>query len=257
MNNLPVSRILAAFFFVIIIMLGIFKGQVGQPDTSIALSPPGFKNIIGTDMLGRDLAERLLLASTLSLIISGVAWSLALIIGIAVGSTAAYLDGTSFSRFIEELIAITFATPFLIVLVGVLGLMGPGITNAYIALLLFAWAAPARHSLSMVRQLKSATFIRATLSFGYKPYHIIRWVIIPKVFPSVATASIAILPEILALDVALSFFGLGAQPPTPTIGGLLIDGLNYGIVAWWMMIFPVIALSILCISLRLLQLNTA
>ena len=244
------KRILAALSLVSIVTLGLALGSVGQPDTTNILTPPSAVHWFGTDALGRDLGLRLLQACALSLLVSGLAWAVALAVGIAIGATAAYIEVSPVARAIDELIAITYATPFLVVLVGILGLLGPGTVNAYVVLLLFAWAAPARHTMSIVRHLRNATHVRAVLALGFRPSQTIRFVLVPEVLPAVVTASLSVLPEILALDVALSFFGLGAQPPTPTIGGLLVDGLAYGTVAWWVVLFPVLFLSVICLLMR-------
>lgn len=248
-----VRRTIAGSALAAVAVFGVAMGNAGQPDMASILIPPCAEHWLGADALGRDLGMRLLQASALSLLVSGFAWAVALGLGVAIGAIGAYLESTPVSSAIHELITVTYATPFLVVLVGILGLLGPGTANAYLALLLFAWAAPARHAMIIVRDLRNATHMRAMLALGFRPIQTVCFVVLPEVFPSVATASLAVLPEILALDVALSFFGLGAQPPTPTLGGLLVDGLTYGTVAWWIVVFPILFLGVLCLAMRAMK----
>jgi len=138
-------------------------------------------------------------------------------------------------------------------LVGLLGVIGPGLTNSYLVLTLFAWVAPARQTRASVKNLRDAQHVVAARSFGFSTSRIFRFVIIPQIYKPVLVASLAILPEIIALDAGLSFFGLGAQPPTPTLGKMIVDGVEYLSVAWWMSSFPVLILSFICLGVRFLS----
>jgi len=241
---------LAASFLIGVAALGMFVGHSGTPDLENALRGPSPAHWLGADVLGRDVGRRLVQAAALSLVGSVAAWGIALVVGIAVGSFAAYTQGTIAAQIVEEFIRVAYATPFLVVLVGLLGLLGPGILNAYLVVLLFAWAQPARHASIMVGRLRHATHVRSVLALGYQPAQVVRFVLFPEVLPAVVAAALAVLPEILALDVALSFFGLGAQPPRPTIGGLLVDGVTYASVAPWLLFFPLGTLSLICLAMR-------
>lgn len=146
--------------------------------------------------------------------------------------------------------AVFYTTPFFVVLVGVVGAMGPGLFNAYVVLALVIWAAPARHTNSIVSSVRHSTFVVAARSFGYAPVKVLRYAILPEVYRPVLAASLAVLPEVLALDAALSFFGLGVPPPTPTLGRMIVEGISYLSVAWWMSVSPVLMLAVLCLTTR-------
>ena len=118
--------------------------------------------------------------------------------------------------------------------------------------MLLAWAAPARQTRAAVLQLMGSRAVTAAWSFGYPPVRVIRQVMLPQLFRPVLITSLAVLPEIIALDAGLSFLGLGAPPPTPTLGKLINDGISYYSVAWWMPLFPVLALMAVCWVVRFL-----
>lgn len=247
---LGTKQIFAGVLIAGIVVIGATAGGHGEPSLGEALGPPSMAHLLGTDVLGRDLAKRLFMAMTLSLAISASAWAVALILGAAIGAVAGYAEDSATAKLVEGLIGVVYATPFFLVLVALLALLGPGIANAYLVLLLFAWAAPARHAHRLVRHLRVAAHIRAALAFGYRPVQMARFVLLPQILPPVVAAALMTLPEILALDVVLSFFGLGTQPPTPSVGGLLVDGLAYSSVAWWLVIFPMLLLVIVCLAIR-------
>lgn len=213
---------------------------------------PSVGHWMGTDALGRDVLARTVAGTSLSLRVSLAAWLVALGLGLVVGAVAGYYAGSPFDWIVSWLIALAYVTPFLILLVGLLGVIGPGLTNAYLILVLFAWAAPARQTRVAVRALRQASFVTACRSFGFTPTRLFRGVLLPFAARPTVVASLAILPEIIALDAALSFFGLGVQPPTPSLGKLIADGIQYGASAWWLSLFPVVILATVCLALRFL-----
>jgi len=208
------------------------------------------ESIAGTDELGRSIFRRTVQGASLSLWLSLLAWVVSLVTGLVLGSLAGYYMRGSIDLFISALITYAYATPFIIFLIALLGLIGPGLVNAYLILVLFAWAAPARHARAIVAGIKDAGYLKAANSFGYTPVQILRYVVIPQVFSPVAIASLAILPEIIALDAVLAFFGLGVQPPVPSLGKMIVDGVNYLSSAWWMAFFPVATLLLICLIAR-------
>lgn len=218
-----------------------------------ALQPPSLLYWMGTDELGRDVFTRIVEGASLSLSISLAAWLIALGLGIMLGTLAGYYTRSPGDLVISWLIALAYVTPFLVLLVGLLGVIGPGLANAYLILVLFAWAAPARQTRVAVANIKHAQFVVAARSFGFSTGQLFRTVVIPQVYKPALLASLAILPEIIALDAALSFFGLGARPPQPTLGSMVVDGIAYLSIAWWMAVFPVVVLSVACLGVRYLS----
>lgn len=245
------------FLFIISIVISGIIVDLYFDITTVSLENafkyPDFKNIFGTDELGRDIFMRTLSGSSLSLRISIIAWVGSIIIGLTLGSLAGYYPKTFLDKFISFLINYAYATPFIIFLICLLGAIGPGLSNAYLILLLFAWAAPARQARVMVREIRDAKFILAAKSYGYNKKPLLFFVIIPYIHKPILIASLATLPEIIALDAGLSFFGLGVQPPSPSIGKMISDGLTYLSYSSWIVLLPTLFLLVICIIIRYLS----
>jgi peptide/nickel transport system permease protein len=233
--------------------LGLFVKGDRSVDLDQTLQPPSSEHWMGTDELGRDLFSRVIEGTSLSIRLSLGAWLLALIIGLCLGTLAGYNSGTTVDLVISWLISLSYITPFFVFLIAILGITGPGLLNAYLVLLLFAWAPSARQTRVTAREMRNAPYVTAARSLGYSQSQLIAHVFLPSVFRPALIASIATLPEIIALDAALSFFGLGAQPPLPALGKILADGIEYVYTAWWVFSFPVLALSGLCLIARTLS----
>ncbi|NLP09013.1 ABC transporter permease [bacterium] len=216
------------------------------------LQPPSTGHWMGTDDLGRDLGTRVAAGCRLSLSIALLAWAACLGLGLMLGGLAGYLANHWIGKLIDLQISITYIIPFTVFLITLLALFGPGLAPAYLILVLLAWAAPARQTRTAVLQLMSSRAVTAARSFGYPPARVIRQVMLPQLFRPVLITSLAVLPEIIALDAGLSFLGLGAPPPTPTLGKLINDGISYYSVAWWMPLFPVLTLMAICWAVRFL-----
>lgn len=251
MNKLLVFILLIVIVSISLIGL-VYEGDLYSLNLQHTLKSPSYQHPMGTDELGRDIFHRLMYGTSLSIRVSLLAWLAALIVGLIVGTFAGYYSNSIIDNIISSLIMFAYVTPFMLFLIALLGVIGPGLTHAYIILVLLAWAAPARQTRVVVKNLRNATFVTAAKSYGFNNRELFFYVIIPQVFRPALYASLAVLPEIIALDAALSFFGLGAQPPTPTLGKMIVDGLNYLTIAWWMSLFPIIILAFLCISVRII-----
>jgi len=228
-----------------------------RPDLRSTLGSPSLLHWMGTDDLGRGVGTRIMRAAALSLGASAMAWFAAVTIGVVLGGYSAYRPGSWGAAWIRWFIVVFYTTPFFLVVVGVVGALGPGLINAYVVFALVAWAAPARQTAAMVDRLRQTTFVVATQSFGFSPAQVVRYALAPEVARPVIVASLAVLPEILAFDAALAFFGLGAPPPTPTIGRMVLEGINYMSVAWWLILFPVAVLALLCLAVRVIVQGSA
>lgn len=236
-------------------MSGCSSERGRRPNLEEALQPPSAQHLMGTDHLGRDLASRVIEGSVISLTMAVLAWIGAFTIGVLLGAYSGFVPESKLGRFVNRLIILVYATPFLVIVAGVVSLLGRGVVNAYVALLLVAWAAPARHTAVVVERLRHSTFVLAATSFGFSYNKILTVIVIPHVYRPVLAASLAAMPEILAFDVVLSFLGLGPAPPNPTLGRLLLEGIDYLSLAWWMVLFPLVVLSGLCAIIRYLAQN--
>jgi len=253
MNIQRLSLFISLFILLAILVIGGFFhlwGNTTEVNLAARFEPPGLGYPGGTDELGRDVISRTIQGASLSLSLALLAWIVSLLVGLALGSAAGYFNRGPIDVFISGLITYAYTTPFIIFLIAFLGLIGPGLVNAYVILVLFAWAAPARQTRAIVIGLKDAGYMKAAHSFGYSAREMIAFVVIPQVFKPVLIASLAIMPEIIALDAVLSFFGLGVQPPAPSLGKMIVDGMNYLSTAWWMTMIPVAVLLVICLLVR-------
>jgi peptide/nickel transport system permease protein len=219
-------------------------------DLTSVLQRPSSVHVMGTDELGRDVCRRIAEGTALTVRISLLAWCAAFVLGLLLGTMAGYFSGKAVDLVISWFISLAYMTPFMVFLISLLGIIGPGLGNAYLILVLLAWAAPARQTRVAVKNLKHERSLLAGRSFGFTWRQTYQYVVFPQVFKPALIASLASLPEILALDAGLSFLGLGAQPPTPTLGKMIADGIGYIQIAWWMALFPAVVLVIVCLFFR-------
>ncbi len=248
------TMILMAGFFLLSFM-PVFT--LYQPvDLAGQLSAPSLQHPMGTDELGRDVFTRVVRGFGLSVRVSIAAWLAALGLGLLAGSLAGYFFNSVFDRLTSWMISLAYMLPFMLFLIALLGVVGPGLENAYLVLVLLAWVPSARQSRVAVIGLRDSGPVTAGRSFGYDPTRMVFYILWPQVFRPVFIASLAVLPEIIALDAGLSFLGLGAQPPTPTLGKMIADGLPYLELAPWMAVFPTAVLVGICLITRFILKRT-
>jgi peptide/nickel transport system permease protein len=187
-----------------------------------------------------------------SVAIAAAAWLAALGAGAIIGTTGALTEDRLAGRAIEGAIAVAYTTPLLLVLVGVMSLVGRDTGTAYLIVAMVAWAPVARHTRAIVRETLAARFVSAACEMGFGRAELTWYVLLPAVYRPVLAASLPLLPELIAIDAALSFFGFGPPPPQPTIGGMIIEGLQHLGHAPWILTWPVVLLAGTCLMVRLI-----
>ncbi len=206
---------------------------------------------LGTDELGRDVLSRLLYGARWSLGIAALATMVVASIGVTIGLISGYLGGvldTITMRIVDVLLAI----PSLVLYLAIVGTLGPGIRNVFIALVCVAWAGYARVVRGIVLSIRERDFVRASRSLGAGHGRLMFRHVLPHVAgPVVVLASLQVGGTILALS-ALGFFGLGAQPPTPEWGTMINQGRLFLQTEPSLMIYPGIAISLAVLGFNLL-----
>lgn len=245
-------RAISAFTVVLLCGIGWLLATADSPNLDVRLSPPSLAHWAGTDHLGRDVLTRTLRALAQAAAVAVPAWIIAVGIGALIGMIAAVRDREPVARMIDWSIRIAFSTPFLLVLVGLGAVVGRGMGAIFLVVVLLAWAPPARHARAIARDVLGAPYTQAALTLGFSPFDLARYVLAPACLRPVLAASGGLLVEILALDMALTLFGFGSPPPSPTLGTLLADGLRYFSSAPWMALVPLAVLCCLCVGLRTL-----
>lgn len=213
--------------------------------------PPGHAHFLGTDSKGRDILSRVVYGSRISLSVGIIASALSLCIGIFFGLIAGYF-GRTVDAFFSQVFDIFLAFPSLLLAIGISAVMPPGLTSAMLAITLVGWAGFARLVRGITLSLKEQTYVEASRALGASPTRILYRHILPNALPLILVAGSLRVGGFILLEAALSFLGLGVQPPTPTWGSMISLNRAYINSAPWMVIFPGLAISITVISFNIL-----
>jgi peptide/nickel transport system permease protein len=226
-------------------------------DLAVRLKPPmPFKgstseHILGTDALGRDIAARLANGARVSLLVGIVAVFISGVLGVSLGLVTGYFGGW-FDDVLMRLADVQLAFPFILLMLAVLAVIGPGLWNLILVLGVTGWVTYARVVRGQVFSLREKEYIIAARSIGSSSLRIIFLHIMPNVLgPVIVIASFAVASTIVA-EASLSFLGLGVKPTTPTWGMMLSDGREYIRTAWWLTTLPGLALAITVLGINLL-----
>lgn len=225
----------------------IFLGN----DPANSLNPPSWKNLCGTDELGRDIFSRILYGTSISLRAAVTAVFFAVTIGSFLGAVAGSVGG-----WLDELIMrvtdIFLSFPPLLLSISIVALMGPSLNNATLAIVVSWWPWYTRLMRGQAISVKEKQFVKAAEAIGTSRMKIISKHIVPNcISPIIIQASMDMGAVILSL-AGLSFLGLGAQPPTPEWGLMVSTSKNYFMNAPWYSLFPGIAIFITVLSFNLL-----
>jgi len=244
----PMS-ILGLSLILIIVSLALFSPWIATHDPfrinfDNAFQPPSAAHWLGTDDLGRDVFSRIVYGSRISLKIAFVVVSLAATLGTALGVVSGYVGGlidTIIMRIVDTFLAI----PAFILAMVATAALGPSLTNVMAALALTWWTWYARIVRGEVLKLKTLTFITAEKSLGARLPRILFRHLVPNCVGPVAVQTTLQLGLTVLVSAALSFLGLGAQPPMPAWGLMIATGRQYLPDQWWMTTFPGITIFLL------------
>ncbi|MCX8997303.1 ABC transporter permease [Rhizobiaceae bacterium BDR2-2] len=205
---------------------------------------------LGTDQLGRDILSRIIYGSRATLAIAGMAVILGGIAGVVLGIVAGYFRGF-LDALLMRLVDIQLALPLMLLALLVVASFGPSMTNLVIVLALTSWIRYARIVRGQVLSVREREFVLSTQAIGASTARIMFRHILPNILtPAVVVATLE-LARIIIMDAALSFLGLGLQPPAPSWGRMLADGRTYMSTAWWVVTFPGLAIVLTVLSVNL------
>jgi peptide/nickel transport system permease protein len=212
-------------------------------ETNLArkLAPPSSRHLMGTDDLGRDVCSRMIHGASISLKVGFVAVGIALVVGLFFGSLAGYYGGVTdvlISRFIE----VVMCFPFFFLILAVIAFLPPSIFNIMVVIGVTRWTSIARYARGEFMKIKKQDYAQAARALGASDRKVIFRHILPNsITPVLVTATFGIANAIL-IEAALSFLGLGVQPPTASWGGILAAAREFVAVAWWLATFPGLAI---------------
>jgi peptide/nickel transport system permease protein len=211
----------------------------------------GAGHLIGTDQLGRDVLSRILYGGRLSLIVALLAVLLSASIGTFLGLVGGYTGGVP-ERLLMRLAEIQLAFPFILLVVTIVAVLGPSALNVVLALGVSGWVSYTRLVRAHVLTLRELAYVESARSLGASAPRIVLRHLLPNVLSPVVVLASFSVAQMIILESALSFLGLGVQPPTPTWGGMLADARNYLDQAWWLAAFPGLALMLTVLAINIL-----
>jgi len=248
--------LLGAFIILALTLLAVFAPWLtpfGPAEQNIGqrLLPPGAGHFLGTDELGRDIFTRMLFGARVSLSVGFIAVIISTLIGILIGAAAGYYGGwldTVLMRFVDIMLSIP--TLFLILILSVY--LGPSIINVMIIIGLTGWMDLARLVRAEFLSLKKREYVLAARVSGASDTRIILKHILPNALAPVFVSVIFGVGGAILIESGLSFLGLGVQPPDASWGNILTSGKDYIERAWWLTVYPGLAIFITVMSYNLL-----
>jgi len=255
----PLS-IAGAAIILVIILLALFAPLVAPypehagnfVDFDEASKPPSLKHFCGTDVFGRDILSRIFFGFRFSLTMGIVVIVLTAPLGVTLGLTAGYMKGTWIDTLIMRITDIFVAVPPLVLALAVCSILTPSVFNAMMAVSLMWWPWYCRMVYGIASSIKNEFFIQAAEVTGSGKLHILFKEILPNCYGPIFTKISLDMGWVILIGSALSFVGLGAQPPTPDLGTMVADGGKYMPDQWWIAVFPAFAIMFIVLGFNLL-----
>jgi peptide/nickel transport system permease protein len=215
------------------------------------LAAPSLHHLFGTDDLGRDVLSRTLAATWLDLGIAFSATYAGVAIGVLLGTMAGYL-GAWPDRLLMRLTDVVIAFPFIVLVIAIIAVIGPGIEGVAIGLVAAGWAFYARFSRAEMLSLREREFIQAAQTLGFSNRRVILRHALPNIVRPSLTYSVSDMVLNILYIASLSYLGLGAQPPTPEWGAIIAGGQQYLLSAWWISTLPGLVVVLVGVGLVLI-----
>ena len=245
----------AATVLLLIVLIAIFDEPLApqganEIDIAARLEPPSSEHWFGTDDLGRDILSRIILGASVSLRVGFLAVAVALVIGATIGLLAGF-----YGRWVDDVLMrimdMLFAFPAVLLAIAVLAVRGPGSGNTALAIAIVYVPIFARVTRASVLGVREEVYVRASRSVGASDWRLLTRHVLPNAAPPIIVQTSISLAFAVLAEAALSFLGLGTQPPNPSWGLMLAEGRGFIDIAWWLAFFPGMAifLTVLCFNL--------
>ncbi len=219
--------------------------------TGDILMPPSGAHLFGTDDLGRDVLSRMIYSARISLLVGIVAVGIATVIGVVIGALAGYYGGW-LDSVLMRLVDIMLCFPTIFLILAVIAILTPSIWNIMIIIGITSWMGVARLVRAEFLTLKERDFVMASKAVGARDMRIIFRHILPNAMAPVLVSAVLGVGGAILIESSLSFLGLGVQPPTPSWGNMLTAGKDNIEIAWWLSLFPGMAILTTVLGYNLL-----
>lgn len=251
----PVT-VTAAVVLVIVILVALLArwlapSGINEVDVANALAAPSAANPFGTDELGRDVLSRVMIAAAASLQVAVVAVVFAFVVGVPIGIIGGYVGGW-LDTILMRIVDVMFAFPVLLLALAIVAILQPGLATTMLAIGIVYTPIFARVARASTLSVRTEPYVQVAQTMGTPTRRILVRHILPNIAgPLIVQTSLSLAFAILS-EAALSFLGLGIQPPDPSWGGMLFDAQGFVHQAWWMSVFPGAAIFVTVLACNLL-----
>lgn len=255
-NKLSLAGGIVAGVYLVLAALVTLTGDLLLPHDPFvqnyaqALMPPSVTHLFGTDDLGRDIFSRVIAGTPFDAQIAFVVVLISLALGGSIGAFAGYLGGRA-EEIMMRVTDIFLSFPALVLAMAVAIAIGPGLTNAMMALLVVWWPWYARIGRGEALSIRSSQYIEAAHAAGLSGFQVVIRHVLPNILMPLLVYATLDISNVVLTGSILSFIGLGAQPPTPEWGRMVFDGQDYLSGAWWMSVIPATAIFIVVLAFSL------
>jgi peptide/nickel transport system permease protein len=252
--------------FGLVVVAVVLVGALGAPwltpwdpteqDITHRLMPPGSQDasgrahLLGTDHLGRDILARIIFGARPALMVGFAAVAISGLLGLGVGLVSGYFGGRV-DDVCMRLADIQLAFPFILLAIAVIGVLGPSLPVIIVVIGVSSWVVYARVVRGSVLSIREREFVQAARALGSRDGRILVRHVLPNALTPWMVVATLDMARVIVIESALSFLGLGVQPPTPTWGGMLADGRVYISTAWWLATFPGLAILVTVLGINL------
>jgi oligopeptide transport system permease protein len=218
-------------------------GNIGEP--------PSWEFPLGTDLVGRDMLSRMIYGARVSMSVALISQLAVLLIAIPIGAVAGYFGGW-IDTLLMRVVDIFYAIPQLLLAILIMGVLGRGLENLFIAIILTSWLTLARQTRAQMLTLREKEFVKAARTAGAGAFWIIVRHMLPNALSPLVVAVTFGIPQIIFAEAALSFIGVGINPPMPSWGQMVGEYQQYLRSNWHMAVFPAVAIALTMLSFTFL-----
>ena len=252
--------VIGLIIVILVILSAVFAKQIipypeqcgAFTDFSIAKAAPNWQHLCGTDDVGRDIFSRILYAFRSAMLMAVVVLAISVPIGVFLGLLAGYKRGTWIEVVIMRVTDVFLSVPALLLALAVASVLEPSLTNSMLAITVMWWPWYTRLVYSMATSYRNENYVINADLIGANSAHIIFKEILPNCFSPIFTKVALDVGWVIMMDASLSFVGLGIQPPLPSLGQMVSNGMSYLPECWWMTVFPAIAIITIILGFNFL-----